>query len=155
MSMHVGQGLGSCHRIGVLLGLGGNRAVYAVAQGQEPGLEQTLERLPAVGLEFATLVLAFTLAIFVVLVFGVRLLMVVRKLPVPLDPLDMPKPKGFRTLMLGFAVALAPLVARGFLPTEGMDPGWALALAYALAFVVVVIAWLLLEVFYQARAKRL
>ena len=149
MSMHIGQGLGGWRRIGALLG-----PVYAVVQGQEPGWEQTWERLPAVGLEFATLVLAFTLAIFVVLVFGVRLLMVVRKLPVPLDPLDMARPRGFRTLMLGFAVALGPLVVRVFLPSEGMDPDWVLAVAYVLAFVTAVVAWVLLEVYYGARAKR-
>jgi hypothetical protein len=125
---------------------------YAL-QAQEPGLRRTLAQLQSVGLEFATLILAFTLAVFVVLVFGVRLLMVLRKRPVPLDPLDMAKPRVFRTLMLLFAVLLAPLVALDFLPAEAMDRGWTLAVAYATALVVAALAWLLLELFYQRRGR--
>jgi hypothetical protein len=132
----------------------GQANLCRAALGQDPGLDQTLQQLPSVGLEFATLVLAFTLAIFVVLVFGVRLLMVARKLPVPLDPLDMAKPRSFRTMMLVFAVALAPLVARGFLPSERMDPGWALALSYGVAVVTAALAWVLLEVYYGRRGRK-
>ena len=41
-------------------------------------VEETLKAMLDNGLEIATTLLAFTLAIFVILVFGVRLLMVVR-----------------------------------------------------------------------------
>jgi hypothetical protein len=150
MAFNLGQVWGKQRRLDTRLACFNRRGVV---QGQEPNLHQTLQQLPAVGLEFATLILAFTLAIFVLLVFGVRVLMVVRKLPVPLDPFDMAKPRSFRTMMLGFSVILAPLVAQGFLPTAGMDRGWALALSYALAAVVAVLAWLLLELFYGLRGR--
>lgn len=153
MLASIGQTLESYLQFDALSGPGGLGAVYRPTQGQEPGWLQTLERLPKVGPEFVTLLLAFSLCIFVLLAFAVRVLMVIRKLPVPVDPFDMVKPRGFRTLMLGFAVLLTPLVAQGFLPTEGMDARWALVVAYVLDIVLAVALWFLLELFYKARGK--
>jgi hypothetical protein len=82
---------------------------------------ETLKAMLANGLEIATTLLAFMLAIFVILVFGVRLLMVARKLPVPTAPFDMAKPKDFRALMVGAAAILSPLVAQGFLPVRALE----------------------------------
>jgi hypothetical protein len=57
---------------------------------------ETLKSMLANGLEIATTLLAFALAIFVILVFGVRLLMIARKVPVPTSqptPLTWPSPR--------------------------------------------------------------
>jgi hypothetical protein len=128
--------------------------LMAPAQGLEPDWLQTLGRMLDVGLEIGVLLLSFTLAIFVVLVFGVRVVLIMRKHPVPVDPLDMAKPKGFRALMLGAAALLAPLVALDFLPVGGLDHRWVLVVAYAFEFFLAVVLWLLLHLFYKARAKR-
>ena len=123
-------------------------------QEQQSELLQTLEGVLGAGLEIATILMAFTLAIFVILVFAVRVVMVVRKLPVPIDPFDMAKPKDFRAVMLGSAALLAPLAALGFLPVEGLDPSWVLVVAYAFQVLLVVVLWIGLHLFYQIRAKR-
>ena len=134
------------------------RTMALLAPGQQGSSEgpaiETLKAMLDNGLEIATTLLAFTLAIFVILVFGVRLLMVVRKLPVPTDPFDMAKPKDFRMLMVGAAAILSPLVAQGFLPVEGLDTGWMLVWAYVFQAVLAVILWLALRLFYQIRDKR-
>jgi hypothetical protein len=96
----------------------------------------------------------FTLAIFVVLVFAVRVLMVVTKKPIPIDPFDMAKPTGFRAVMLGGSVLLAPLIAMDFLPLKGMDAQWVLPVAYLLEILVAAILWLALYLFYKVRDKR-
>jgi hypothetical protein len=103
--------------------------------------------------EIATLWLTFTLAIFVVLVFAVRVLLIVTKRPVPADLLDMAKPRGFRTLMLASAAILAPLVAWDFLPVN-VDLATGLAIAYVFEILLTVVLWLLLEAFYRYRARR-
>lgn len=108
----------------------------------------------AVGPDIGTILLAFTLALFVVLVFGVRVLLVVRKRPVPVDPLDMAKPRAFRTLMVAGAALLAPLAALDFLPVEGLPLQWVLVVAYAFQLIVAVLLWLALEAFYRVRARR-
>jgi hypothetical protein len=128
--------------------------MYAAMQGQKPEWLRILARLLEVGPELATLLLAFTLCIFVLLVFAVRTVMVIRKMPVPADLFDMPKPRGFRMLMLGFTVVLTPLVARDFLPIEGLDPQWALGIVYALTILLAALIWLALELFYRARGER-
>jgi hypothetical protein len=128
--------------------------LLALAQGQDPGWFQTLLGMLDAGLEIGVLLLSFTLAIFVVLVFGVRVVLVVRKLPVPVDPLDMAKPKGFRALMLGAAAVLAPLVALDFLPVGGLDRRWVLVVAYAFEFFLAAALWLFLHLFYEVRARR-
>lgn len=126
----------------------------ALFQKQQSELLQTLEVMFDAGLEIGTLLLAFTLAIFIVLVFAVRVLMVIRKLPVPVDPVDMAKPKDFRAVMLGSAAMLAPLAALDFLPIEGGDPRWVLVVAYAFEVLLVAALWIALHLFYKARAKR-
>jgi hypothetical protein len=123
-------------------------------QAQEPGLAQTLQQMLAAGPDIGTILFAFTLAIFVVLVFGVRLLLIVRKRPVPVDPLDMAKPADFRTLMVAGAAFLAPLAAIDFLPVEGLPLQWVLAVAYAFQMLLAVVLWLALEGFYRIRASR-
>lgn len=105
-------------------------------------------------LETWVLLLMFTLAIFVVLVFAVRVLMVVTKKPIPIDPFDMAKPTGFRAVMLGGSVLLAPLIAMDFLPLKGMDAQWVLPVAYLLEILVAAILWLALYLFYKVRDKR-
>lgn len=115
---------------------------------------ETLKAMLANGLEIGTILLAFMLATFIVLVFGVRVLMVARKLPVPTDPFDMAKPKDFRTLMVGAAAILSPLVAQSFLPVEGLETGWVLAWAYLFQAVLAVLLWLALHLFYQSREAR-
>lgn len=129
-------------------------ALYAMVPGQDLDGTRTLELLLDVGLELGTLLLVFTLAIFVVLVFAVRVLMVATGKPVPVDPFDMAKPKDFRALMLGSAGLLTPLVAQSFLPLEGFDSPWALPIAYAFEILVVLILWLALHLFYKVRQKR-
>lgn len=123
---------------------------------QEPELDawQTLERMLAAGLDIGTILLASTLAIFVVLVFGVRVLLIARKRPVPLDPFDMAKPRAFRTLMVGAAAVLAPLAMIDFLPVEGLPVGWVLLWAYVFQLVLAVVLWFALEGFYRVRASR-
>ena len=81
-------------------------------------------------------------------------MMVARKLPVPTDPFDMAKPKDFRTLMVGAAAILGPLVAQGFLPVEGLETQWVLVWAYVFQAVLAVLLWLALHLFYQMRDKR-
>lgn len=105
-------------------------------------------------LEVTVLLLSFTLAVFVLLVFGVRVLMVVRKLPVPVDPMDMAKPKGFRGLMLGSAGLLAPLVASGLVPAAGGDWPRELMIPYVLELLVLGALWVLLDLFYRMRDRR-
>jgi hypothetical protein len=115
---------------------------------------ETLKAMLGNGIEIATLLLAFTLAIFVVLVFGVRLLLAARKRPIPTDPFDMAKPKDFRTLMVGVAAILAPLAAQSFLPVEGLETQWVLVWAYIFQIVLAVILWFALDLFYQVREAR-
>lgn len=119
----------------------------------DPGWGQTLDRMATAAPEIATLLLTFTLAIFVVLVFAVRVLLIVTKRPVPADLLDMAKPKGFRTLMLASAAILAPLVAWDFLPVS-VDLLTGLPVAYVFEVLLAIVLWLLLEAFYRYRAGR-
>ena len=120
-------------------------------QGQQPDLLNALGQLLDAGLESIVLLLAFTLAIFVILVFGVRALMIFRKLPVPADPTDMVKPREFRALMLGAAVLLTPLAARGFLPVEGVDSTALLVAAYLIELILGLLLWFSLDLLYRAR----
>ena len=115
-----------------------------------PGLDSTLET----GLEIFVLLLSFTLAIFVLLVFAVRALMVFRKLPVPTDPLDMARPRTFRALMLVPSALLAPLVGSYFAPVLEFSSQLALFLHYGLELVIAVSLWFLLELFYRFRQQR-
>ncbi len=140
------------HTTVFLRGLG----LFAVQQpgpSASPAME-TLKAMLSNGAEIATLLLAFTLAVFVVLVFGVRMLLAARKLPIPTDPFDMAKPKDFRTLMVGAAAILAPLAAQSFLPVEGLEVQWVLIWAYLFQIIIAVILWLALHLFYQVRDKR-
>jgi uncharacterized membrane protein YgcG len=123
---------------------------------QGPNLDagRTLERMLASGMDIATILLASTLAVFLLLVFGVRALLIVRKRPVPLDPFDMAKPAAFRTLMVGAAAVLVPLAVLDFLPVEGLPVGWVLLWTYLFQFVLAVVLWLALEGFYRVRASR-
>jgi hypothetical protein len=121
---------------------------------QEPGVTQTLDQLLEAGPEAAVLLLSFTLAIFVALVFAVRALMIFRKLPVPIDPLDMAKPRAFRAVMLAGAAVLAPLVASPFLPELGLDSQATLVVLYACQLLIVVLLWFLLDLFYRRREQR-
>lgn len=132
------------------------RALTAAVSFQDPesGWLQSLGLTPEVLLDAGVLLLAFTLAIFIVLVFGVRVLLIVTKKPVPVDFFDMAKPIAFRALMLGAAALLAPLVARGFLPFRSTDPQQVFLIAYALEIVVVAILWLALHLFYKVRTDR-
>ena len=95
--------------------------------------------------------MAFTLAIFILLVFGVRALMLVRKLPVPMDLIDMARPQSFRTLMLGVTALLTPLIAVEFLPVKGMEQGTVLAVVYTIVILLAIALWFGLELFYGAR----
>ena len=115
---------------------------------------ETLEAMLSNGIEIATILLAFTLAVFVVLVFGVRVLLTARKRPIPIDPFDMAKPRDFRTLMVGAAAILAPLAAQSFLPVQGLDRQWVLVWAYVFQIVLAVLLWLALHLFYQIREAR-
>ncbi len=131
----------------------------ALLAPQQQGLSEspavgTLKAMLSNGAEIATILLAFTLAIFVVLVFGVRVLLAARKMPIPTDPFDMAKPKNFRTLMVGAAAILAPLAAQSFLPVEGLEAQWVLVWAYVLQIVLAVLLWLALHFFYQVRDAR-
>lgn len=123
-------------------------------QGPDLDAGQTLERMLAKGPDIGTILLASTLAAFVLLVFGVRALLVVRKQPVPVDPFDMAKPAAFRSLMVGAAAVLAPLAVLDFLPVEGLPVGWMLVWAYLFQVVLAVVLWLALEGFYRVRASR-
>lgn len=123
-------------------------------QGTDLDAGQTLERMLASGLDIGTILLASTLAVFVVLVFGVRVLLIVRKRPVPLDPFDMAKPAAFRTLMVGAAAVLTPLAMLDFLPVEGLPVGWVLLWAYLFQLVLAVVLWFALEGFYRVRDSR-
>jgi hypothetical protein len=123
-------------------------------QGSELDAGQTLERMLASGLDISTILLASTLAVFVVLVFGVRLLLIVRKRPVPLDPFDMAKPAAFRALMVGAAAFLAPLAVMDYLPVEGLPMHWVLVWVYAFQLLLAVVLWLALEGSYRVRAGR-
>ena len=131
------------------------RDMALLAPGQQGPSEslaiETLKAMLANGLEIGTILLAFTLAILIVLVFGVRALLVARKLPVPTDPFDMAKPRDFRMLMVSTAAILSPLVAQGFLPVEGLETRWVLVWAYVFQAVLAVILWLALHLFYQIR----
>jgi hypothetical protein len=140
------------HTTRFLQGLG----LFALQQAgpsESPAME-TLKAMLSNGAEIATLLLAFTLAIFVVLVFGVRMLLAARKLPIPTDPFDMARPKDFRTLMVGAAAILAPLAAQSFLPVEGLETQWVLIWAYVFQIVLAVALWLALHLFYQVRDRR-
>lgn len=119
---------------------------------EEPSWRQSLDRMIAGAPEIATLLFTFTLAIFILLVFAVRVLLLITKRPVPADLLDMAKPKGFRTLMLGSAALLAPLVAWEFLPMAGVDLATGLSVAYLFEALLAVVLWLLLEAFYRYRS---
>jgi hypothetical protein len=121
---------------------------------EQMDLQQALQSLAGNLLEVAVLLLSFTWAIFVLLVLLIRVLMVVRDLPVPVDPLDMAKPRAFRTWMLGFAALLGPLVAQYFWPLEAPAEGWLLAAAYLLQVGIVAILWVGLELIYGARDRR-
>jgi hypothetical protein len=123
-------------------------------QGPDLDAGQTLERMLASGMDIGTILLASTLAVFLLLVFGVRALLIVRKRPVPLDPFDMAKPTAFRTLMVGAAAVLVPLAVLDFLPVEGLPVGWVLLWTYLFQIVLAVVLWLVLEVFYRVRASR-
>ena len=106
------------------------------------------------GLEIFVLLFSFTLAIFVLLVFAVRALMIFRKLPVPTDPLDMARPGAFRALMLGAAALLTPLVGSYFAPVLQLSSRTALFLHYGLEVVIAVGLWFLLELFFRFRQQR-
>ena len=123
-------------------------------QGSDLNAGQTLERMLASGLDIGTILLASTLAVFLVLVFGVRLLLFVRKRPLPMDPFDMAKPAAFRTLMVAAAAFLVPLAVIDYLPVEGLPLGWVLVWAYAFQLLLAVVLWLALEGFYRVRARR-
>ena len=125
--------------------------VPTLFQVEEASLQQTIQGMMANGPQIAVFLLAFLLAIFVILVFGVRVLMVLRKLPVPVEPLDMARPRPFRALMLGAAALLTPLAGRSFLPVEGLDRNMVLAVAYPVVVVLAALLWLALEGFYRAR----
>lgn len=123
-----------------------------VALIQEPaGWEDVLSALPEIGLEGGTLLLSFTLAIFAILVFAVRFLLIRTGRPVPTDPFDMPRPRQFRALMILASALLAPLVAESFLPIEGLDRAGVLLLAYGFEALLAVVLWLLLEAYYRTR----
>jgi hypothetical protein len=124
------------------------------SRGQELSGLQALGPMLDAGLEAAVLLFSFTLAICVVLVFIIRALMILRKLPVPLDPLDMAKPKGFRAMMLVFSALLAPLVASSFLPETGLESQSALLVAYLLEMAIAVLLWFVFEIFYRIRDRR-
>jgi len=115
---------------------------------------ETLAALSDVAAQAGTLLFSFTLAILVLLVFAVRVLLIARGRPVPVDPFDMGKPRDFRTLMVAAAALLAPLAARSFLPVDDLDEGQFLLLAYAFEALLAVLVWLLLEAFYRVRARR-
>ena len=122
---------------------------------QEPGgWAETMAAISDVGLQVATLLLSFTLAILVLLIFAVRALLIARGRPVPTDPFDMAKPRDFRTLMLAAAALVAPIAARSFMPVDDLDQGQYLLLAYAFEAVLAALLWLLLEAFYRVRARR-
>jgi Na+-transporting methylmalonyl-CoA/oxaloacetate decarboxylase gamma subunit len=123
-------------------------------QGQPSILLETLYQLLDAGFEVIVLLMAFTLAIFIVLVFAVRAVMIIRKLPVPVDPTDMVKPKEFRALMLGAAVLLTPLIAKSFLPVEGVDPSSLLVATYMVEIVLGLLLWLSLDLYYKARGTK-
>jgi hypothetical protein len=122
--------------------------------GQEVHGLQALGQMLGAWLEVAVLLSSFTLAIFVLLAFAVRVLLIVRKLPVPVDPIDMAKPKQFRALMLGAAALLAPLAASSFIPVRGTDPQPTLVVSYAFESLVAVVLWFALDLFYRVREWR-
>jgi len=123
-------------------------------QGQQSGWIQALQAMLREPLEVGTMLFAFILAIFVLLVFAVRVLAVVRKLPIPVDPIDMAKPTGFRAVMLAAAAVLAPLAAYGFLPVQGPDLASTLMAAYLLEIPIVLVLWIALHLLYTVRASR-
>jgi hypothetical protein len=118
------------------------------------GWADALTGVSDIALQAGTLLLSFTLAILVLLVFAVRLLLIARGRPVPTDPFDMAKPRDFRTLMVVAAALLAPLATRSFLPVDDADQGQVLLLAYTFEGMLAVLLWLLLEAFYRVRARR-
>lgn len=122
------------------------------SQVQEPGV--TLDQILEAGPETVVLLLSFTLAIFVALVFAVRALMIFRKLPVPIDPLDMAKPRAFRSVMLAGAAVLTPPVASPFLPELGLNSQATLVVLYASELLIVALVWFILDLFYRRREQR-
>jgi hypothetical protein len=120
----------------------------------QKGLVQALQVLADSILEVGVLLLSFTLAIFVLFVFLVRVLMVIRDLPVPVDPIDMAKPRGFRSWMLGCAALLGPLVSQRFWPLEAPAGGWLLVAVYLLELVIAAVLWVGLELLYRLRDRR-
>lgn len=135
-------------------GLTGPLTDIMLSQGLERRELQVLGPMLDAGLDAAVLLLTCTLAIFVVLVLAIRALMIFRKLPVPLDPLDMAKPRAFRTMMLFFSALLAPLVASSFLPETGLEPQSALLAAYLLEMAIAAVLWFVFEIFYRIRDRR-
>jgi hypothetical protein len=134
--------------------LPGSLVFLAELQEQGSIWPQVQQMLQDKGLEVLTLLLAFTLSIFLLLVFAVRVLLILRKLPVPADPVDMARPRGFRAIMLGFASVLTPLMASQFLPQVGLDRRALLVTAYAIECLLAVALWFLLDLFYAGRGKR-
>ena len=130
------------------------RLSLSLSQVQEPGVTQTLEHLLETGPETVVLLLSFTLAVFVALVFAVRALMIFQKLPVPIDPLDMAKPRAFRSVMLAGAAVLTPLVASPFLPELGLNSQATLVVLYASELLIVALVWFILDLFYRRREQR-
>lgn len=130
------------------------RLSLSPSQVQEPGVTQTLDQILDAGPETVVLLLSFTLAIFVALVFAVRALMIFRKLPVPIDPLDMAKPRAFRSVMLAGTAVVAPLVASPFLPEIGMDSQATLVVLYASELLIVALLWFVLDLYYRRREQR-
>jgi hypothetical protein len=127
---------------------------FSVAQGTEPGGIQALGQMLDAGLEVTVVLLSFTLAIFVLLTFAVRAVMIWRKLPVPVDPVDMARPRGFRGLMLASAALLAPLVATYFVSVPGAGPQSFLLITYGLELLLAAALWFVLKLFYRVRERR-
>jgi hypothetical protein len=112
------------------------------------------EKMLQKGFEGAGLLVVFTLSGFMILVYAVRILAIMTKLPIPKNPLDMARLRGLRALALGAAMLLAPLVTSSFLPSGEMGEPWVLAALYVFEILIGVAVWLALEAYFKMRTKQ-
>jgi len=100
-------------------------------------------------LERAVLLLAFTLSIFFILIFGIYFLANLSGKPVPGAATDMARNKTLRTAMLGFSVLLTPPVLMLFVPTEAAGAGGSLATTYLSEIFIGVACWLMFDIVFK------
>jgi len=112
------------------------------------------ERILLKGFEGTGLLLVFTLSGFMILIYAVRILAIMTKLPIPRNPFDMARPGGFRTWILGLVMLLVPPATSSFLPMEEMNERSVLVALYIFEIFIGVALWIILEVYFKMRMKQ-